>query len=368
MNLLKRYGAELLRVALAAAVFASISGAGAQVWKWSQSASSNATADPSINWAEGMAPSAVNDSARSMMAGLARYRDDISAALVTGGSAGAFTLTTNQSMPNPPTTGQMLAFRVNATNSVGATLAVDGGTAYPIYSASGVAVPDATLISGSPYRATFNGSAWVLEGFFGNPYAIPLGGLLHSTVSSPPNSNFVKPVGQCLSTSTYATYWVALGSPASGGCPGGQFAIIDVAGRSLVALDNLSGSAANRLTSSATGCGSSMNAMGATCANGTQAKNVTIANIDSFTPTVASASVNLAAGSVTIPLQGDLSHTGGSPTASASQGNNQTGGTTLNGTLSGTLTPAITINPLGSGTAHPTVDPNIAVYVYLRVL
>jgi hypothetical protein len=31
-------------------------------WKWSRTASSNAAADNTINWAEGMAPSAVNDS------------------------------------------------------------------------------------------------------------------------------------------------------------------------------------------------------------------------------------------------------------------------------------------------------------------
>jgi len=37
-------------------------------WKWSRTAASNATADGSINWAEGQAPSTVNDSARAMMA------------------------------------------------------------------------------------------------------------------------------------------------------------------------------------------------------------------------------------------------------------------------------------------------------------
>ena len=47
-------------------------------WKWSHTASSNATADSTINWAEGMAPSAVNNSARAMMARIAEWRDDIS--------------------------------------------------------------------------------------------------------------------------------------------------------------------------------------------------------------------------------------------------------------------------------------------------
>jgi hypothetical protein len=41
------------------------------LWQWSTTAANNATADPSINWQEGQAPSTVNDSARAMMAVLA---------------------------------------------------------------------------------------------------------------------------------------------------------------------------------------------------------------------------------------------------------------------------------------------------------
>jgi len=59
------------------------------LWKWSRTASSNATADGSINWAEGMAPSGVNDSARAMMAAAAKYRDDTAGSLITGGTSTA---------------------------------------------------------------------------------------------------------------------------------------------------------------------------------------------------------------------------------------------------------------------------------------
>src|SRR5579883_736083 len=54
------------------------------LYKWSLTASANATADSSINWAEGMAPSAVNDSARAMMARIAEWRNDISGTITTG--------------------------------------------------------------------------------------------------------------------------------------------------------------------------------------------------------------------------------------------------------------------------------------------
>ena len=43
------------------------------LYRWSQTAASNATADASINWQEGQAPSSVNDSARAMMASAAAW-------------------------------------------------------------------------------------------------------------------------------------------------------------------------------------------------------------------------------------------------------------------------------------------------------
>src|SRR3954466_15615122 len=64
-------------------------------FKWSKTANNNANADGTINWAEGQAPSTVNDSARVMMAAAAKYRDDI-AGVTTGGTATAYTVASNQ--------------------------------------------------------------------------------------------------------------------------------------------------------------------------------------------------------------------------------------------------------------------------------
>src|SRR5207302_7269374 len=66
-------------------------------WKWSRVASSNATADSTINWAEGQAPSSVNDSARAVMAAAAKYRDDTAGILTTAGTATAYTIASYQS-------------------------------------------------------------------------------------------------------------------------------------------------------------------------------------------------------------------------------------------------------------------------------
>ena len=63
------------------------------LYKWSQTAANNATADSSVNWQEGQAPSSVNDSGRAMMASIAKHRDDIAGAIVTGGTATAYTVT-----------------------------------------------------------------------------------------------------------------------------------------------------------------------------------------------------------------------------------------------------------------------------------
>src|SRR6185312_8868999 len=66
------------------------------LYRWSQTAAADATADSTINWAEGQPPSSVNDSARAMMAATAKYRDDIAGAIVTGGTSTAYTVSSYQ--------------------------------------------------------------------------------------------------------------------------------------------------------------------------------------------------------------------------------------------------------------------------------
>ena len=98
------------------------------VISWSQTAASNASADSNINFAEGMAPSAVNDSARALMAAVAKFRDDLGATKTLGGGTTAYTLTSNQGM-TALTDGMRVSFIVNSTNTGNCTLAVNGLTA-----------------------------------------------------------------------------------------------------------------------------------------------------------------------------------------------------------------------------------------------
>ncbi len=71
-----------------------------------RTAATNQSADSSINWAEGQAPSSVNDSARAMMASLREWGDDISGAIVTGGTSTSYTVTSYSTFTSLPLMGQ----------------------------------------------------------------------------------------------------------------------------------------------------------------------------------------------------------------------------------------------------------------------
>jgi hypothetical protein len=130
---------------------------------WSTTAASNASADPAVNWAEGMAPSAVNDSARAMMASAAKWRDDlygITSGLSTGGTSTAFTVTTNATYATAAVmSGAIFSIVPHTTSGAAPTLAVDSLTARALNVSTGVAVPTGALISGTPYFVRYKHSS-----------------------------------------------------------------------------------------------------------------------------------------------------------------------------------------------------------------
>ena len=157
----------------------------ATMYLWSKTAANNANSD-SFTWAEGQAPSTVNDSARGMMAAIAKYRDDVSGSLVTGGTATAYTINpTNQVFTSLALmNGAELAFRVNATSGASPTLNVDGLGAKALNQATGVAVATGALISGAIYRATYVNASneWIVNGLAG---VIPSGTSIVSATTCP---------------------------------------------------------------------------------------------------------------------------------------------------------------------------------------
>lgn len=348
---------------------------GAAIWQWSTTASTNASADPSINWAENMAPSSVNDSARAMMAAIAAWRNDISAVNATAGTLSAYTLTTSEGVSATPVNGQMVSFLAHLTNGANPTLTVDGGNTYPIYLNNAVA-PVGSMIVNTPYRVAFNSilSAWLLEGSYGSPYNVPLGSVIWTTLPTAPNSNFLSANGQCASTTTYNAYWVALGSPApTGGCGGGLFQLLDLRGRVVAGLDTLPGQvAAGRMTSSSNGCGTAFTTMGAVCANGFEGWILTQTQMPShyhgaaiFDPT----HVHAVGGAGAAPIYGTFCSgcgQGGGGSFGTSQAFSilaAATGVRVNG--AGGLD---TTSATGGGGQHPSVQPTLGLYPWIRVL
>jgi hypothetical protein len=146
------------------------------IYSWSQTASSNATADSTINWAEGQSPETVNDSARAMMAILAKARDDwagvspSNGVIVTGGSQNALTITTNESIA-ALTNGWTVTFRVNTghNNTGSCTLNVDSTGAKQLRGVTGSTLAASTLQVGGIYTATYYQPVdqWILHNFHG---------------------------------------------------------------------------------------------------------------------------------------------------------------------------------------------------------
>lgn len=99
---------------------------------WSKTASSNASADPSAPWPEGMLPAQVNDSSRGLMQGTANDRDDTRGALTTAGTLTAYTLTTNSTNTTYQDGLEVCVVFHTATGS-SPTLNVDSIGAKPIY-------------------------------------------------------------------------------------------------------------------------------------------------------------------------------------------------------------------------------------------
>ena len=227
------------------------------LYKWSQTASSDATADPTINWAEGQAPSSINDSARAMMAATAKYRDDIAGAIVTSGTAAAYAISSYESFDTlAHLNGQMIAFTPHITNSVGpVTLNVDSLGSKPLRSAPNVDLQAGTVIQGTPYVATYNNTdgAFYLQGFYGNPYNVPLGAGFDYWAPTAPNSCFAFPYGQAISRVTYGSLFALIGTTYGGGDGSSTFNLPDKRGRISVPLDTMGGSASGRLTASSGG-------------------------------------------------------------------------------------------------------------------
>lgn len=229
---------------------------------WSRVAASNATADAAINMAEGMAPSAVNDGIRALMASAAGFRDDISGAIVTTGTSTAYAVASYQVFDTlAHMSGQLIAFSPHTTNGATVTLNVDGLGARPLRQSPSVELPAGVLIQGSPYVALYNNSdaAWYLQNFYINPYSIPIAGGIDYWGTTTPNSAFAFPAGQAISRTTYSVLFGIMGTTYGVGDGSTTFNLPDKTGRVSAMVE----ASATRLTTAGSGVdGDTMGAAG----------------------------------------------------------------------------------------------------------
>ena len=138
---------------------------------WSTTAASNGNSDASINLAEGMPPSVMNDSARQMMGRIAEILKDLGGGISAGGTANALTLTATSAFTTLAD-GRPVAFRAIADNTGATTINVNTIGTKSIRKMVGSGEVD--LVAGDiknggtfvlRYGTAFNGGAgaWMLQ-------------------------------------------------------------------------------------------------------------------------------------------------------------------------------------------------------------
>ncbi|MCK1275584.1 tail fiber protein [Bradyrhizobium sp. 61] len=331
-------------------------------WKWSKTAANNGTADSTCPFPEGMAPSALNDGTRGMMAAAAKFRDDTSGALITGGTSTAYTVSSNQVFTSKALMdGAEIALTIHATNGPAPTLNVDSLGADPIIidtASSGTPVPSATLLTGGVYTLVYynSGNTWRLKDFYQLPFTVPIGGLVDFIGSAVPSSNFVFPIGQAISRTTYATLFSLVGTTYGTGDGSTTFNVPDFTGR-VVAMKEAS---ATRLTSSYFGGNStSLGAVG-----GSESHTLTLAQTPAGITSGGNNSISVFGNPGNLVTATGLSS---SNAGAGSHGGIDGVGFSSGVSSSGTNSIAVTSTNTG-GQAHNNVQPTIIANKLLRII
>lgn len=332
-------------------------------FNWSRTAANNATADSTVNWQEGQSPSSVNDSARAMMASTAAFRDDIAGAIVTGGTSTAYTVSSYQVFDTlAHLNGQMIAFTPHTANTGGAcTLNVDGLGAKPLRSSPSVDLPAGTLLQGTPYTATYNNTdgAFYLQGFFGNPYSVPIGSGMDFWGSTAPNSSFAFCDGsQALSRTVYSALFAIIGTTYGAGDGSTTFNLPDKRGRVSAGEDASSG----RLT------GASMNFLTRGGVGGAETHAIAQSNLPSVNFAVSNGALSVTSSVSDIVrsqfgVTSSTAGTGGALGQLSSSSGSQIASITSTGTVTGQ-----TAASGGSGTALVTQPPTIICKYIMRII
>jgi len=137
---------------------------GENVQDWSTTAASNGTADSLINWAEGQTRASVNNSARGMMAAIAKVRNLTNGSITTTGTANAQAFASGVTYTSVPTNlSVLLKIGAGLTNNGPMTLNMDGIGNVAVTTSDGAALIGGEVRGAAYNRFVYNGSNWVLE-------------------------------------------------------------------------------------------------------------------------------------------------------------------------------------------------------------
>ena len=222
------------------------------------------------------------------------------------------------------------------------------------------------IFRGMQDLAVYNNSdgAFYLQGFFGNPYNVPLAGGMDYWGTTVPNSSFAFPIGQAISRTTYASLFAIMGTTYGNGDGSTTFNLPDKTGR----VSAMKEAAATRLTSSYFGGNSTL--MGAV--GGTESHALTVGEIPSHQHSVFlkdpghTHSLNNATAVWTQTSGGSLAGTAVAATALAITANSNTSGITI-GSVSGTANDNQTATA-GGGGAHAIIQPTIICNYMIRII
>jgi microcystin-dependent protein len=319
-------------------------------YKWSQVAAADATAD---------------DSARAMMAALAKYRDDMAGAIVTGGTSAAYTLSSYQAFDSlTRLNGQTIAFVPHATNGAAVTLSVDGLGAKPLRSAPATELLPGMLVQGTPYTCAYNhaDACFYLRDFYVSPYSVPLGACIDYFGASAPNSAFALAYGQAISRTAYAALFALCGTSYGSGDGLTTFNIPDLRGRVCAGKGDMGGVDAGRL--SVNYFGSTGTALGAT--GGAESHTLTLAQLPAGITASGANTISVSSSQTSIPYAVSQGNFNGGSTFPIAY---WAGGVSIAANIisSGSNSISVTSNNTG-GSPHRTVQPTIICNKMIRII
>lgn len=238
-----------------------------------------------------MLPGAVNNSARALMAGVARFIADFNGTIATTGSANAYLITSN-SAHTTYTNGILIAGKANFTNTGAATLNLNSYGAKSIrvfVNGAESALAAGQIISSGIYQFRYDSAANSAAGAFillnpsVDPTSIISTGkiLVHTTDTLP--TGYLWANGTAVSRTTYAALFAEIGTTYGTGDGSTTFNVPDLCGRAPFGSDDMGGiTAKGRVTNAGSGIiGTSLGTAG-----GVESITLTLAQTPSHTHTL----------------------------------------------------------------------------------